>query len=82
MIFTGLICLKGCSIDDLGLNFTFPGYEEIELIENGEDTPVTLSNLEKYVSALTHYYLIETNKSQILAFRDGFDKVNHWEKIF
>ncbi len=37
--------------------------------------PVTLSNLDQYVSIMTQYYLVETNKSQILAFRDGFDKV-------
>ena len=69
------LIIQGCSIEDLALNFTFPGYEDIDLIENGEDMPVTLSNLDQYVSILTQYYLIETNKSQVLAFRDGFDKV-------
>jgi len=27
------------------LNFTFPGYSDIELIDNGADMPVTISNL-------------------------------------
>ncbi len=28
------------------LNFTIPGYSDIELIDNGADMPVTLSNLD------------------------------------
>jgi len=31
------------------LNFTFPGYYDIELIENGADTAVTIKNLDLYV---------------------------------
>jgi len=37
--------------------------------------PVTLSNLDQYVSLLARYYLYESTKSQIIAFRDGFNKV-------
>lgn len=37
--------------------------------------PVTLSNLDQYVSILARYFLLETVKSQIFAFREGFDKV-------
>jgi len=42
------------------LNFTYPGYSEIELIENGADMPVTLSNLDQYVLMLTKTILSET----------------------
>ena len=28
------------------LSFTFPGYDDIELIDNGADMPVTLGNLD------------------------------------
>jgi len=66
---------KNCSIEDLALNFTFPGYDEVDIIENGEDMPVTLSNLDQYISILSNYFLTETLKSQVLAFREGFDKV-------
>jgi len=37
--------------------------------------PVTLSNLDQYVSILARYILVETLKSQTSAFREGFDKV-------
>ena len=69
------LTFKGATIENLALNFTFPGYDEIDLIENGEDMPVTLSNLDQYITLLARYYLFETTKSQIAAFRDGFNKV-------
>jgi E3 ubiquitin-protein ligase TRIP12 len=69
------LTFKGTTIENLALNFTFPGYDEIDLIENGEDMPVTLSNLDQYVQLLSRYYLYESTKSQINAFRDGFNKV-------
>lgn len=37
---------KGAKIEDLMLSFTFPGYDDIELIDNGADMPVTLGNLD------------------------------------
>ena len=33
-------------IEDLSLNFTLPGQPDIDLIENGIEMPVTLSNLD------------------------------------
>ena len=69
------LTFNGATISDLALNFTFPGYSEIDLIENGEDMPVTLSNLDQYVSLIFRYYIYESTKSQIASFRDGFNKV-------
>lgn len=40
------ITFEGAKIEDLMLNFTFPGHDDIELIDDGADMPVTLSNLE------------------------------------
>jgi E3 ubiquitin-protein ligase TRIP12 len=57
------------------LNFVFPGYNDISLIENGEDMPVTLSNLDQYISILAGFFLNETLRAQLVAFREGFDKV-------
>jgi len=37
--------------------------------------PVTLSNLDQYVTILARYLLFETLKSQVSAFKEGFDKV-------
>jgi E3 ubiquitin-protein ligase TRIP12 len=58
------------------LNFTFPGYDEIDLKENGIDTPVTIHNLHEYVELVSHFYLVETIKTQVYYFREGFEKVH------
>lgn len=43
------LLLDGCSIDDLSLVFTLPGFPHIELRKSGKDLSVTLENLEQYV---------------------------------
>ena len=41
--------MNGCSVEDLGLDFTLPGYPNIELKKGGKDVPVTIYNLEEYL---------------------------------
>lgn len=41
--------MNGCSVEDLGLDFTLPGFPNIELKKGGKDTPVTIHNLEEYL---------------------------------
>ncbi|XP_065413009.1 E3 ubiquitin-protein ligase TRIP12 isoform X3 [Chrysemys picta bellii] len=41
--------MNGCSVDDLGLDFTLPGFPNIELKKGGKDIPVTIHNLEEYL---------------------------------
>lgn len=43
--------MDGCSIEDLDINFTLPGYSNIELKKGGQDIMVTLDNLEEYLQA-------------------------------
>ncbi|NXQ83338.1 TRIPC ligase, partial [Nyctibius grandis] len=43
------LTMNGCSVDDLGLDFTLPGFPNIELKKGGKDTPVTIHNLEEYL---------------------------------
>ena len=40
------LTLNGCSVEDLGLDFTLPGFPNIELKKGGKDIPVTIHNLE------------------------------------
>jgi E3 ubiquitin-protein ligase TRIP12 len=52
--------MNGCSVEDLGLDFTLPGFPNIELKKGGKDIPVTIYNLEEYLrvgSSCTHTYL-------------------------
>lgn len=46
--------INGCSVEDLGLDFTLPGFPNIELKKGGKDVPVTIYNLEEYLRVGGH----------------------------
>jgi len=64
-----------CTINDLALSFVVPGYPQYELVPNGEDTPVTSSNLEAYINKVLEVTLYSGIVHQTKAFMDGFSKV-------
>ena len=39
------LTMDGCPVEDLGLDFTLPGYPNIELRKGGKDINVTVDNL-------------------------------------
>ena len=45
------LAMDGCPVEDLGLDFTLPGYPNIELTKGG--------NLANYVSLFSHWMLIQ-----------------------
>ncbi|KAF0309964.1 E3 ubiquitin-protein ligase TRIP12 [Amphibalanus amphitrite] len=69
------LTVDGCAVEQLGLDFTLPGYPDIELRRGGRAEPVTAANLEQYVKLLTHWILIEGVHKQMEAFREGFESV-------
>lgn len=62
--------MNGCSVEDLGLDFTLPGFPNIELKKGGKDTPVTIHNLEEYlrVCKSKHMTKILSFFSQVVCF--------------
>ena len=44
--------MDGCSIEDLDINFTLPGYSNIDLKKGGHDITVSLDNLEEYLQVI------------------------------
>ena len=72
---TKTLTLDGCSIEDLGLDFTLPGYPSIEMKKGGKDVNVTLENMDQYVSLLVHWILVEGVQKQMDSFREGFESV-------
>ena len=64
-----VVTYKGVLVEDLHLNFTLPGYESIELIENGRQVAVTLKNLQEYINLVCKETLLQI--PQISAFREG-----------
>lgn len=69
------IQIGGVSVDDMGLDFTLPGYPNIELIPNGADVNVTIDNVGDYVDKVIDFTLARAVRKQVKAFREGFSQV-------
>ncbi|XP_069069527.1 E3 ubiquitin-protein ligase TRIP12 isoform X5 [Pleurodeles waltl] len=67
--------MNGCSVEDLGLDFTLPGFPNIELKKGGKDVAVTIHNLEEYLRLVIYWALNEGVSRQFDSFRDGFESV-------
>lgn len=51
----------GCSIEDFCLDFTLPGYPDLELRKGGKDILVTEENLEQYIKVII-FFELESHK--------------------
>ena len=67
--------IRGARVDDLGLDFTLPGYPAIELIGNGANIPVTIENIGLYVERVIDFTLGSGIQRQVEAFQAGFSQV-------
>ena len=66
---------NGVKLDQLGLDFTLPGYATIELIENGSNIPVTMENVDTYLSRVIDLTVGSGVDRQIREFQTGFSSV-------
>jgi E3 ubiquitin-protein ligase TRIP12 len=69
------LVVDGVQIDDLGLDFTLPGYPSIELLPNGSTISVTIDNVEVYLEKVIDMTLGSGVQRQVDAFRAGFTQV-------
>jgi E3 ubiquitin-protein ligase TRIP12 len=69
------IRINDARIEDLGLDFTLPGYPEVELQPHGSSTNVTIDNVGAYVKKVIDFTLGTGVQKQIDAFRAGFSQV-------
>jgi len=67
--------ISGAHIDDLGLDFTLPGYSSIELLPNGSQIAVNIDNVELYLEKVIDMTLQSGVQRQVDAFRSGFSQV-------
>jgi E3 ubiquitin-protein ligase TRIP12 len=72
---TEAIVINDVKIDDLTLDFTLPGYPEIELIANGSQIRVTIDNVDSYLERVIDMTLGSGVRRQVDAFRTGFSQV-------
>ena len=67
------ITCDGCSFEDLCINFTIPGFPDIEMMENGSETLLTIENLEHYLELLVWKVLYKGPQESIKEVWDGFN---------
>ncbi|KAI8054217.1 hypothetical protein BDF22DRAFT_742143 [Syncephalis plumigaleata] len=61
------------TVQQLGLDFTLPGYPSIELKNDGQEIDVTIYNLEEYIQLVLDWTLNKGIEEQATAFQEGFD---------
>ncbi|KAL8681792.1 MAG: hypothetical protein Q9186_002107 [Xanthomendoza sp. 1 TL-2023] len=69
------ITVRGATIEQLGLDFTLPGYPSIELSPGGSDVHVSMDNVREYVEKVIDMTLGSGVQGQVDAFRTGFSQV-------
>ena len=70
-----LISVGDAKIDDLYLDFTLPGYPDVELIPGGANVSVNIENVGDYVDKVIDFTLNKGVIKQAEAFRSGFSAV-------
>ena len=66
------ITLDGSSLEDLDINFTVPGFPEIEMKEGGNDILLTIENVEEYLKLLVWWLMYKGPQKCFEAMTDGF----------
>ena len=69
------IVVDGIHVEDLYLDFTLPGYPEIELIPDGGQARLTIDNVDLYLEKVIDMTLGSGVHRQVDAFRAGFSQV-------
>lgn len=67
--------VHGVHIDSLSLDFTLPGYPDIELVKDGGNIAVTMDNVASYVEKVIDMTLGSGVRRQVDAFKTGFSQV-------
>jgi len=66
----------------MGINFTYPGFPDFELVENGKDLILNIENIDLYIESLSKAFFKESVSKQVQSFITGFNKVNEIFNIF
>lgn len=77
----GELTIHGAKIEDLMLDFTLPGYPEIDLIENGSNIAVTIDNVQRYIERVLDLSLGSGVRPQAEAFQTGFSQVFSYSSL-
>lgn len=75
------LTIKDAHIEDLMLDFTLPGYSNIELVKGGSDISVTADNVHDYIKRVLEMSLGQGVRRQMEAFQSGFSKVFSYSSL-
>ena len=63
----------GCSFEDLYVNFTLPGFPDIEMMEGGRDINLSSENIEEYLKLLVWWFLYKGPQDKLLCLKRAFN---------
>lgn len=69
------ITINNSRIEDYSLDFTLPGYPDIELVPGGSQISVNIDNVGTYVERVVSMTLADGVRRQVDAFQKGFSQV-------
>jgi E3 ubiquitin-protein ligase TRIP12 len=75
------LTVTGATIEDLSLDFTLPGYPNVDLIKEGSKIDVTADNVDDYIARVLQMSLGEGVQRQIEAFQTGFSQVFSFDSL-
>ncbi|KAJ3099309.1 Ubiquitin fusion degradation protein 4 [Phlyctochytrium planicorne] len=67
--------IRNARIEDFGLDFTLPGYPDIELVKDGRNLQVDINNVGLYIERIVDFTVGGGVRRQVDAFRSGFNRV-------
>ncbi len=70
-----LVLYNGVKIEDIGLTFNVPGYNNYELKNKGSEILVTINNLQEYLNLTFDKFILSGIDRIVRAFKKGFNKV-------
>ena len=63
--------INGAKVEQLCLDFTLPGYDNIDIVEDGSSVDVSVANLEKYVEGVCKTMIEETLENVVPSIMKG-----------
>ena len=65
----------GCAFEDLCINFTVPGFPDIEMVEGGSELYLTVDNVEEYLQLLVWWLLYKGPQEKLECIRAGYTSI-------
>ena len=67
------VLYNGHKLSEVDIYFTFPGYNDVELKQNGKNILLTMENIEEYVNLIYDFLFYKGINKVIEAFKQGFN---------